>query len=100
MMMSRSSRGFVTQYGMSAVVAADFIKKSTSLIDVSGLRSGVHSMMTIKVNYFASVEIEANSRGKFSIQCKLFWGIKWGHFLFGSLIWMSRTLILPIHQHS
>jgi hypothetical protein len=48
----------------------------------------------------ASVEIEAKSRGKFSIRDKLFLGMKWGHFLFGGLIWMSWTLILHLRQHS
>jgi hypothetical protein len=48
----------------------------------------------------ASVEIEANSRGKFSIRGRLFLRMKWGHFLFGGLIWMSWTLILRLRQHS
>jgi hypothetical protein len=41
------------------------------------------NLFYLEANYFASVEIEANSRGKFSIRGKLFLGKKRGHFLFG-----------------
>jgi hypothetical protein len=58
------------------------------------------NLFYLEANYFASVEIEANSRAKFSIRGKLFLGMKWGHFLFGGLIWMSWTLILRLRQHS
>jgi hypothetical protein len=54
----------------------------------------------LKADYFASIEIEANSRGKFSIRGRLFSGMKWGHFLLAGLIQMSWTLILRMCQHS
>jgi hypothetical protein len=57
-------------------------------------------LFQLEANYFASVEIEANSRGRFSIRGKLFWGMKWGHFLFGGIIWMRWTLSLRMRQHS
>jgi hypothetical protein len=58
------------------------------------------NLFYLEANYFASVGIEANSRGKFSIRGKLFLRMKWGHFLFSGLIWMSWTLILRLRQHS
>jgi hypothetical protein len=40
--------------------------------------------------------LEADSR----LEANYFFEMKWGHFLFGRLIWMSWTLILRLRQHS